>query len=105
ARRRGESAPPGRGPPAPPLAVDPAGYVGVYEREGASIRVESRDGGIVATQTVTGLAATLTPEPLELPLHRVRADDDLFVTQPPLAPGVWLPVRFVALPDGSSVLH
>ncbi len=92
-------------PPDPPLAVDPAGYVGVYEREGASIRVEPREGGIVATQTVTGLAATLTPEPFELPLHRVRADEDLFVTQHPLAPGVWLPVRFVALPDGSSVLH
>ena len=92
-------------PPETPLAVDPAPYLGVYEREGASIRVVGRDGGLVAVQTVTGLGSEMTPEPFELPLHLVAEGDDLFVTQHPMAPGLWLPVRFVTLADGSSVLH
>jgi hypothetical protein len=92
-------------PPDPPLPVDPAAYVGVYEREGTSINVTAEDGGLVATQTVTGLGSEMTPEPVELRLHRVDPDDDLFVTQHPLAAGVWLPVRFVELGDGSSVMH
>jgi CubicO group peptidase (beta-lactamase class C family) len=92
-------------PPEARLSVDPSGYVGLYEREGTSIRVVARNGGIVAVQTVTGLAAELTPEPVELPLHLVAEDDDLFLTQHPAAPGLWLPVRFVTLADGSRVLH
>ena len=92
-------------PPDPPLPVEPADYLGTYEREGASIRVAARDGGLVATQTVIGLGSELTPEPFELPLHLADPDDDLFVTQHPLAPGVWLPVRFVLLPEGGRLLH
>jgi CubicO group peptidase (beta-lactamase class C family) len=92
-------------PPEPPLPVDPFQYVGVYEREGASIRVVARDGGIAALQTVTGLGSELTPEPVELPLRLASMDDDLFLTGHPSAPGVWLPVRFVTLPDGSRLLH
>jgi CubicO group peptidase (beta-lactamase class C family) len=92
-------------PPEPPLPVDPSAYVGVYEREGASIRVVARDGGLVAIQTVTGLGSELTPEPFELPLHLTAGDDDRFLTQHPSAPGLWLPVRFVMLADGSRVLH
>ena len=82
-------------PPEPPLPVDAAGYVGVYEREGASIRVFERDGGIAAVQTITGLGSELAPEPIELPLLLAAADDDLFLTQHPAAPGLWHPVRFV----------
>ena len=92
-------------PPEQPLAVDPAPYLGVYEREGASIRVVDRDGALVAIQTVTGLGSEMTPEPFELPLQLVAEGDDLFVTQHPMAPGLWLPVRFVTLGDGSRVLH
>ena len=92
-------------PPEPPLPVDPDAYVGVYEREGASIRVSARDGGLVAVQTVTGLGPELTPEPFELPLHLAAEDDDLFLTQHPMAPGMWVPVRFVTVADGSRVLH
>ena len=65
----------------------------------------ARDGGIVAVQTVTGLGSELTPEPFELPLLVLDLDDDFFLTQHPLAPGLWLPVRFVALSDGSRCLH
>jgi CubicO group peptidase (beta-lactamase class C family) len=92
-------------PPEPPLPVDPEAYAGVYEREGASIRVAARDGGIVAIQTVTGLGSELTPEPFELPLHLAAEGDDRFLTQHPSAPGLWLPVRFVTLADGTRVLH
>lgn len=55
--------------------------------------MEARGDGIVAIMTTTGIAAELTPEPVELPLQRVAADDDLFVTQHPAAPGMWLPVH------------
>jgi hypothetical protein len=47
----------------------------------------------------------MTPDPFELQFHLLAEDDDLFVTQHPAAPGVWLPVRFVTLADGSRVLH
>jgi CubicO group peptidase (beta-lactamase class C family) len=92
-------------PPDPALPVDSSGYIGLYEREGASIRVAARDEGIVAVQTVTGLASEMTPEPVELPLRLVVEDDDLFLTRHPLASGLWLPVRFVTLSDGSRLLH
>jgi CubicO group peptidase (beta-lactamase class C family) len=92
-------------PAEPPLPVDAATYAGLYEREGASFRVQGKDGGLVAIQTVTGLGSELTPDPIELPLRLVSADDDLFVTQHPAAPGMWLPGRFVTLEDGSRVMH
>jgi CubicO group peptidase (beta-lactamase class C family) len=92
-------------PPEPPLPVDAATYAGLYEREGASFRVQGKDGGLVAVQTVTGLGSELTPDPIELPLRWVSADDDLFVTQHPAAPGLWLPGRFITLDDGSRIMH
>ena len=85
--------------------VDPARYVGTYARAGASIEVVVRDGGFVAVQTVTGLGSELTPEPFELTLLVLDPDEGFFLTQNPLAPGVWLPVRFVTLSDGSRCLH
>jgi CubicO group peptidase (beta-lactamase class C family) len=91
-------------PPETPLPVDAASYAGVYERQGASIRVEGRNEGLVAVQTTTGLGSEMTPEPFVLTLHRVFEEDDLFVTQHPAAPGLWLPVRF-AMVDGTRVLH
>jgi hypothetical protein len=92
-----------------PLAEQPtvesAPYVGTYARAGASIEVVARDGGIVAVQTVTGLGSELTPEPFELELLVLDPDEDFFLTQHPAAPGLWLPVRFVTLSDGSRCLH
>jgi CubicO group peptidase (beta-lactamase class C family) len=92
-------------PPDEPLQVDASLYAGLYEREGASFRVSGKDGGLVAVQTVTGLGSEMTPEPIELPLRFLREDDDLFATQHPAAPGMWLPGRFVTLEDGSRVMH
>lgn len=92
-------------PPDEPLSFDPTPYLGRYEREGASFEVVARDGRMVAIQTVVGLGSELTPEPVELPLLLHDAGDDIFLTQHPAAPGVWLPARFVTLPDGSGCLH
>jgi CubicO group peptidase (beta-lactamase class C family) len=91
-------------PPQTPLPVDASSYAGVYERQGASIRVEGRGKGLVAVQTTTGLGSEMTPEPFVLPLHRVSEDDDLFVTEHPAAPGLCLPVRFATV-GGIRVLH
>ena len=66
---------------------------------------QAKEGGLVAVQTITGLGSELTPDPVELPLRRVAEDDDLFLTQHPAAPGMWLPVRFVTLDDGTRLLH
>ncbi len=96
----GEVAPPGE-----PLPFDPSLYVGTYEREGASFDVVARDGGMVAVETVTGLGSEMTPEPFELPLLLLDEDDDLFLTQHPAAPGIWLPVRFLTLRDGTRCMH
>jgi CubicO group peptidase (beta-lactamase class C family) len=92
-------------PPSPALPIDASAYAGLYEREGASVRVEQRGDGIVAIQTTTGLGSEMTPEPFELALHRLEGGDDLFVTEHPAAPGSYLPARFVTLEDGSRLLH
>ena len=47
----------------------------------------------------------MTPEPFEMPLLLVNEADDLFLTQHPAAPGIWLPVRFLTLSDDSRCLH
>ena len=85
--------------------LDPAPYVGTYERAGASFEVVARNGGIVAIQTVTGLGSELTPEPVELPLLVLDPGEGFFLTQHPAAPGLWLPVRFVSLSEGSRCMH
>lgn len=92
-------------PPDEPLPFDPAPYLGTYEREGTSFQVVSRDGGMVAIETVTGLGSELTPDPVELTLRLVDEGDDLFLTQHPVAPGLWIPVRFLTLSDGTRCLH
>jgi hypothetical protein len=53
----------------------------------------------IALQTTTGLGSEMAP------LHLAVEREDLFLTQHPLARGLWLPVRFVTLPDGSRLLH
>ena len=47
----------------------------------------------------------MTPEPVELPLLLLNEDDDMFLTQHPSLPGIWLPVRFLSFDDGSRCLH
>jgi CubicO group peptidase (beta-lactamase class C family) len=92
-------------PPASPIAVDATGYIGRYERAGASIEVASKNGGLVLIQTVTGLGSEMTPEPLELPLAAFDPEKEVFLTQHPALKGAWLPVRFTTLADGRRCLH
>ena len=92
-------------PPEEALAFDASPYLGTYERAGASIEIVARAGGMVAIQTVTGLGSEMTPEPFEMPFSLVSEADDLFLTQHPAAPGIWLPVRFLTLSDDSRCLH
>jgi hypothetical protein len=53
----------------------------------------------------SGLGSELTPEPFELALLVLDPDEGFFLTRHPAAPGLWLPVRFVTLSDGSRCLH
>jgi CubicO group peptidase (beta-lactamase class C family) len=56
----------------PSLPVDPARYVGVYERHGSRITVEPRNGGIAVR--VQALWASLAPDPPAHPLRPVTPD-------------------------------
>jgi CubicO group peptidase (beta-lactamase class C family) len=105
AETAGVALPPEPVPPESPPAVDAARYVGRYGRAGASFEVAAKDGSLVAIQTVTGLGAEMTPEPLELPLVALDADREVFLTQHPALKGAWLPVRFTTLSDGRRCLH
>jgi CubicO group peptidase (beta-lactamase class C family) len=101
----GVGLPPEPVPPESPLALDPAPYVGRYDRAGASLEVVSRDGGLVAIQTVTGLGSEMTPEPVEMPLVALDPEREVFLAQHPALKGAWLPVRFTTLADERRCFH
>jgi CubicO group peptidase (beta-lactamase class C family) len=101
----GVELPPEPVPAAVPPAVDATRYTGRYERAGASIDVVTRDEGLVAVQTVTGLGSEMTPEPVELPLAAFEPEREVFLAQHPALKGAWLPVRFTTLADGRRCLH
>jgi CubicO group peptidase (beta-lactamase class C family) len=97
--------PPEPVPPESPPAVDTASYVGNYDRSGAALEVVTRDEGLFAIQTVTGLGSEMSPEPVELPLVPFDLEREVFLTQHPALKGAWLPVRFTTLADGRRCLH
>jgi len=97
--------PPEPVPAESPPTVEPGPYVGRYDRAGASIEVVSRDDGLVAIQTITGLGSEMTPEPVELALVPLDPDREVFLTQHPALKGAWLPVRFTTLADGNRCFH
>ena len=91
------------GPPGVPVDVDPAPYVGVYER--ASIRQEISVGenGPVMRVSVTGaMAELLQEEAVDYPM--VAVAPDLFVCQDPET-GNWIPATFYQLPTGEKYVH
>nr|WP_221375354.1 serine hydrolase domain-containing protein [Actinoplanes polyasparticus] len=91
------------GPPAIPVDVDPAPYLGAYER--ASIRQEISVGenGPVMRVSVTGaMAELLQEEPVDYPM--VAVAPDLFVCQDPET-GNWIPATFYQLPTGEKYVH
>ncbi|MER5985139.1 serine hydrolase domain-containing protein [Streptomyces sp. NPDC001787] len=86
-----------------PVAVDPAMYVGVYERLSSRREIVERDGTLVMLDTVTGpLAELASSTEQEFTLHPV--EPGLFVLRRPgFTP--WLPVVFYTLADGTAYLH
>ena len=91
--------------PDSPPPVDATLYVGRYDRAGASIEVVSREGGLVAIQTISGLGSEMTPEPVEMPLVALDPEREVFLAQHPALKGAWLPVRFTTLADGRRCFH
>lgn len=90
-------------PPARPVEVDPAGYVGTYVRESMTYMVDERDGELVLVARPSGvLAMALGTDQIEAPL--IPIGDDAFLTQIPGTPG-WSPVVFTALGTGERYLH
>jgi dipeptidyl aminopeptidase/acylaminoacyl peptidase len=90
-------------PPPEPAPVDVTPYVGVYERAGVRLEVESRPDGPLLRTALTGPLAELIPDPVEEhPL--VPAGPALFAIKPPGA-RTWVPVTFYELPTGERYLH
>lgn len=92
-------------PPAEPVEVDIAPYVGTYAR--SSVRMEvlaGRDGeGPTLRTTVLGPLAAMVPDPVdEYPL--VPVGPALFAVKPPEA-DTWAPVTFYELPTGERYVH
>lgn len=90
-------------PPEEPVTVDIAPYVGVYERAGVRMDIESGQDGPLLRTTLTGPLAELEPDPVEeYPL--VPVGPALFAVR---APGTetWMPVTFYELPTGEPYLH
>jgi CubicO group peptidase (beta-lactamase class C family) len=90
-------------PLADPPAIDPARFVGTYERASVRIDVEVRDGQLVATTTVKGPIAELVPNPTEEHVF-LPAGPDTFVTRSE-GSQTWTPAVFFDLPDGTRAVH
>jgi CubicO group peptidase (beta-lactamase class C family) len=91
------------GPPATPVRVDPAKYVGVYERASVRQEVLIVDGSPVMRVGLTGpLAEVLPDQDADYPM--VAVGEDLFVCQDPET-GNWIPATFYQLPTGERYVH
>ncbi|MES9559181.1 MULTISPECIES: serine hydrolase [unclassified Streptomyces] len=90
-------------PATEPVAVDPADYVGVYQRLSSRMEIVERDGGLVMLDRVTGPLAELVPDTeKEYRMHPV--EPGLFVVQRP-GSELWIPVVFYTLDDGTPYIH
>lgn len=90
-------------PPAQPMRVDPAAYVGAYVRESMTYLVEPSGDELVLKARPSGVLATsLGAEQLDGPL--IPFAPDTFLTRLPGIAG-WLPAVFYSLDDGSRYLH
>jgi CubicO group peptidase (beta-lactamase class C family) len=90
-------------PPATPVDIDPAPYVGVYERASIRQEVSVGENGPVMRVSVTGaMAELLQEEPTDYPM--VAVAPGLFVGQDPET-GNWIPATFYQLPTGEKYVH
>ncbi len=90
-------------PPAEPVDVDIAPYVGTYERASVRAEVFVGDDGPVLRTTLLGPLAELEPDPVdEYPL--TPYSDGVFALR---APGTqsWMTATFYTLPTGEEYLH
>jgi dipeptidyl aminopeptidase/acylaminoacyl peptidase/CubicO group peptidase (beta-lactamase class C family) len=88
-------------PPAEPVDVDIAPYVGTYAR--SSVRMEVLADGPTLRTTVLGPLAEMVPDPVdEYPM--VPVGPALFAVRPPDA-DTWAPVTFYELPTGERYVH
>ncbi len=92
-------------PPAEPVTVDLAAWLGRYERGGVLTELSEGDGGPMMRITLSGELAEMMPEServLEYPL--VPIGENLFVTREPEAKS-WIPVLCYQLPTGERYVH
>jgi CubicO group peptidase (beta-lactamase class C family) len=95
-------------PPDHPVPVDPARYVGRYERSSERIEVTAANGGLHMTVTTTGPEAELLEEEDRVHDRDLIAVDSarhLFVTRRVKEDTTWIPVVFFKLPDDSAYVH
>ena len=91
-------------PPEPAPEVDPARYVGVYERTSVRTEIFERDGGLVLQTTATGPLSGADGVNQTHEYDLLPVEKDLFVMKSP-ATVTWVPVTFYELADGSPYLH
>ncbi len=91
-------------PPAEPVEVDVAPYVGSYERASVLMEVMIGDQGEPRLRTtVRGPIAEMVPDPVdEYPM--VPVGPGLFAVRPP-GMETWAPVTFYELPTGERYVH
>jgi hypothetical protein len=92
-------------PPARPVVVDPAPYVGLYERASVRMEIAAGDGVLSSTVSLTGqLAELLDQPPEETTLVPVDPAEELFVSRLD-ADERWSPTVFFTLPGGQRYAH
>lgn len=90
-------------PPAEPVEVDIAPYVGTYARSSVRMEVFVGDDGPMLRTTILGSLAEMIPDPVdEYPL--VPVGPALFALRPP-GVDTWAPVTFYELPTGERYVH
>ena len=90
-------------PPAEPVDVDLAPFVGTYERTSVRMEVEAGPEGPLLRTTLLGPLAELEPDPVE-EHAMVPAGPGLFAIRPG-GGETWMPVTFYELETGEPYLH
>lgn len=91
-------------PPAEPVSIDLAPYVGQYSRSGVDLDVVEQDGGLVLRHTLTGLLAELVPEEQTDETPLIPVGDAQFATKHE-TDASWSSVLFYELADGTRYIH
>ncbi|MFD5829490.1 serine hydrolase [Lentzea sp. NPDC060358] len=89
-------------PPAEPVTVDPARYVGRYERESTLMEVYEGEHGLRLKAAITGPLKGVVPDPPDVDL--VPVDESTFVCRES-ENASWTSVVFYSLPTGEEYVH